>query len=219
MPLTAENLAKLSSEHTTQADIYKQTSIMEWIHRLPDPEDACNDPVYPYLDTPATESQPQHYADKLPTCPTSNISNAEKEGKAQTHYHTPLSPCDMHIWRRFHKMRWQDEYAQFHRHGAWLTLQYAEDKRVAMSVGIDDEEHGLRIHRQMVWLRDKWLGVEVGLSYYVMEYEERDEGCGEKTHLKEEQTQLKEEEAHLKEKKAHLKQVEELEVEFREIQW
>jgi hypothetical protein len=219
MPLTAENLAKLSPKDENEAAVYKHTRIIEWIHRLPDPEDACNEPVYPYLDTQATESQPQHYADKLPTCPTSNISKAEKEGKAQTHYHTPLSSRDMHIWRRFQNMRRQDVYAQFHRHGAWLTLQYAEDEKVAMFVGIENEEYGLRIHRQMIWLRDKWLGVDVGLSYHVMEYEERDEGSGEKIQSKEEQTQLKEEEAHLKEKKAHLKQVEELEVEFREIQW
>jgi hypothetical protein len=205
-------LAKLSSEHKNQTDVYRHTRIIEWIHRLPDPEDACNDPVYPYLDTQATESQPQHYADKLPTCPTSNISKAEKEGKAQTHHYTPLSPCDMHILHRFQKMRREDVYAQFHRHEAWLTLQYAEDGQVVMSVGIGNEEHGLRIHRQMVWLSDKWLGVEVGLSYHIMEYEERDEG-------KEEKAQSKDEKARSKEAKAHLKQEEELEVEFREIQW
>jgi hypothetical protein len=212
MPLTAENLAKLSPKDENEAAVYKHTRIIEWIHRLPDPEDACNDPVYPYLDTQATESQPQHYVDKLPTCPTSNIAKAEKEGKAQTHHYIPLSPYDMHIWRRFQKMRRQDVYAQFHRHGAWLTLQYAEDGKVAMFVGIDDEEHGSRIHRQMVWLRDKWLGVEVGLSYHVVEYEERDEGKEEKAQSKEEQIQSKEE-------NVHLKQVEDLEANFREIQW
>jgi hypothetical protein len=216
MPLTAENLAKLSPKDSNQAAVYKHTRIIEWIHRLPDPEDACNDPVYPYPDTRATEPQSQHYEAMLPSPTTPNLDLGAR--RPQTHYNTPLSRCDMHIWHRFQKMRRHDRYAQFPRHKAWLTLQYVEDEKVALFVGIENEEHGLRIHRQMVWLRDKWLGVEVGLSYHIVEYEDRDEGSGEKTELKEEKTQLKEEEAHLKEEKAHLKQVEELEVEFREIQ-
>lgn len=41
-----------------------------------------------------------------------------------------------------------------------------------MYVGIEDEEHANRIHKHMLWLRDKWLGLEVQLFYYFMEYED-----------------------------------------------
>ena len=80
-----------------------------------------------------------------------------------------------------------------------------------MFVGVDDQEHGFRIHRHMVWLRDKWLG-KVGLFYHVMEYEDGEEGKKVKGREKAEKEVEEEEEK---------KEVEEdqEEEEIREIDW
>ena len=67
----------------------------------------------------------------------------------------------------------EEEYAQFSSHQAWLSLQYCEvHNNVALFVGVDNFEHGVKIHRQMVWLRDKWLGVEVELLWHVVHYQD-----------------------------------------------
>lgn len=41
---------------------------------------------------------------------------------------------------------------------------------MALFVGVDNFKYGFKVHRQMVWLRDKWLGMEVGLSWHVVHY-------------------------------------------------
>jgi hypothetical protein len=186
-------LAKLSPPNSNQAAVYKFIRIKEFIHRLPDPKDLCNVSSHPYPDIWASESQTHHSEDdSTPSSPTQRLSKAKPTTKTKTHHHTPLSPSDMHLWHRFQKMQYEEKHAEFHRHRAWLTLQYDKDGKVAMFVGVDDKEHGFRIHRHMVWLRDKWLG-KVGLFYHVMEYEDGEEGKKPKGRREEAKTETEEE--------------------------
>ena len=110
----------------------------------------------------------------LPSSPTARLSNARPQARPQPH-HTPLAPRDMHLWYRFQTMQSEETYAQFWRHKAWLTLQYDSNKRVALFVGVDTKEHAVKIHKHMLWLRDKWLGTRCGLFYHVMGFEDDEE--------------------------------------------
>jgi hypothetical protein len=214
--LTAEALAKLPPKDSNQAAVYKFTRIKKFLHRLPDPEDLCNIFAHPYPDTRTEEPQPYHYeTDSLPSSPTQRLSKAKP--KAKPHHHIPLASSDMHLWQRFQKMQCEEKYAEFHRHRAWLTLQYAEDGKVAMFVGVDDQEHGFRIHRHMVWLRDKWLG-KVGLFYHVMEYEAGDDREKIKGRDKKAEKEVEEEEEEEEEKEKEVEEEVE-EEEIREINW
>jgi hypothetical protein len=94
-------------------------------------------------------------------------------------------------------MLYEEGYAQFHRHKAWLSLQYSEHhgQKVTLFVGVDNFEHGFKIHRQMVWLRDKWLGLEVKLLYHVVQYDVDGKICKgvtEKMQLGEEYVEIRE---------------------------
>ena len=119
-----------------------------------------------------TKPHTRHHCedDTLPSSPTARLSNARPHANPQPH-HTPLAPQDMHLWYRFQTMRSEETYAQFWRHKAWLTLQYDSDQRVALFVGVDTKEHAVMIHKHMLWLRDKWLGMGCGLFYHVMGFE------------------------------------------------
>lgn len=138
----------LKSMNENQAAVYTRSRIMDFLHRLPDVP-----------------------GDPTEVCPAPNFEHPERVPRV--HYYTPpFHPHHMHIYKRFQEMRCTEPHAEFHRHKAWLTLQYSADGKVSMYVGIEDEEHAYRIHKHMLWLRDKWLGCEVGLFYYVMGQED-----------------------------------------------
>lgn len=132
-----------------QAALYTHSRIMHFLHNLPNiPTDPTGKPL-----------------------PTPDFKNAKTE--PQVYYYTPpIHPHHKHIYNRFEEMRRTEPHAEFHHHQAWLTLEYGKDGKVGMYVGVEDEEHADRIHKHMLWLRDKWLGYEVGLFYYFLEYEE-----------------------------------------------
>ncbi|KAG9655105.1 hypothetical protein KCU95_g12367, partial [Aureobasidium melanogenum] len=146
--LTPDALSTLKPMDENQATIYTHSRIMNFLHKLPD----------------------------IPANPTEAIPAPDfehPERKPQVHYYTPpVHPHHKHIYDRFQEMRCTEPHAEFHRHKAWLTLQYSTDEKVGMYVGVEDKEHAYRIHKHMLWLRDKWLGYEVGLFYYFMVYED-----------------------------------------------
>lgn len=146
-PLSPEALSKLKPKDEDQATLYTHARIVHFLRGLPD----------------------------VPTDPTGGIIPTPdfKDSKSQVHYYTPpFQPHHMHIFNRFQEMQRTEPHAEFHLHKARLSLEYSEDEKVGMHVGVEDEEHGYRIHKHMRWLRDKWLGYEVDLLYYVMEYED-----------------------------------------------
>jgi hypothetical protein len=187
--LTAEALAALSPKDKNQTAVAKHTRIKEFLYRLPDPEDTCNEPPYP---DPTAKLPKQWYQD-----PTT-ISHTLHTIRDQLREHnTSFLPSDMHLWHRYQKMLKEEEYAQFCRHKAWLSLQYSEHhgQKVTLFVGVDNFEHRFEIHRQMVWLRDKWLGVEVELSWHVVHYGDNGKilkGITEKMQLGEEYVEIRE---------------------------
>ncbi|KAH0288189.1 hypothetical protein M436DRAFT_82763 [Aureobasidium namibiae CBS 147.97] len=117
-----------------------------------------------------TKAKPQTHDcedDALPSSPTARLSSARPRAIPQPH-HIPLLSQDMHLYHRFQTMQSEEVYAQFWRHKAWLTLSYDKDEKVALFVGVDTKEHAVMIHKHMLWLRDKWLGLGCGLFYHVM---------------------------------------------------
>ncbi|KAK6008304.1 hypothetical protein QM012_000207 [Aureobasidium pullulans] len=146
--LTSEGLATLKPMDKDQAALHTHSRILTFLHQLPDiPVDPTDDIPTPIFELPET--------------------------KPQVHYYIPpFHPHHMHIYKRFQEMRCTEPHAEFHRHKAWVTLQYSVDGKVGMYVGVEDEEHAYRIHQPMRWLRDKWLGYEVNLVYYIVEYED-----------------------------------------------
>jgi hypothetical protein len=190
--LTAEALATLSPKDKNQAAVSKHNRVKEFLHRLLDPEDSSNAPPYPDSNTQTAKLPKQWYQD--PTMISRTLHTIRDQ--LRTH-HTPLLPSDMHLWHRYQKMLYEEEYAQFHRHKAWLSLQYSEyhGQKVTLFVGMDNFEHGFKIHKQMVSLRDKWLGVEVGLSWHVVHYQDDGKilkGVTEKMQLGEEYVEIRE---------------------------
>jgi hypothetical protein len=189
--LTAEALATLSPKDKNEAAVSKYTRVKEFLHRLPDPEDACNEGPYSYPDLSAAKLPKQWYQD--PTMISRTLHTIRDQLRE---HNTPLLPSDMHLWHRYQKMLQEEEYAQFSNHKAWLSLQYSEThQKVALLVGVDNFEHGFKIYRQMVWLRDKWLGVEVGLSWHVVQYGNDGKilkGVTEKMQLGEEYVEIRE---------------------------
>ncbi|KAG9566984.1 hypothetical protein KCU71_g2977, partial [Aureobasidium melanogenum] len=146
--LTPEALSTLKPMDGDQAAFNTHSRIMDFLHKLPDIP-----------------------GDPAETLPAPDFEDPERE--PQVHYYTPpVHPHHKHIYDRFQEMRCTEPHAEFHRHKAWLTLQYSTDEKVGMYVGVEDREHAFRIHKHMLWLRDKWLGYEVGLFYYFMEYED-----------------------------------------------
>jgi len=196
--LTAEALTKLSSTDKHEAAAYNIARINGFLHRLTDPEDPSNSPPDTDLDILEAEHQNHYDDDdderaSVPS-PTPKVPNKPRKVRPHTRHHceddtllsspterlstvttanphphhTPLLPHDMHLWYRFQTMQSEETYAQFWRHKAWLTLQYDSDKRVALFVGVNTREHAVMIHKHMLWLRDKWLGMGCGLFYHVM---------------------------------------------------
>ncbi|KAH0371592.1 hypothetical protein KCU65_g1781, partial [Aureobasidium melanogenum] len=147
--LTSEALSTLQPMDENQAAFHTHSRIIHFLHNLPDPP---TDPTGAPL-------------------PSKNFEPAES--KSQIHYYVPpIHPHHKHIFHRFSEMRKTEPHAEFHRHKAWLTLEYGKDGKVGLYVGVEDEEHADRIHKHMLWLRDKWLGYEVGLFYHFVEYED-----------------------------------------------
>ncbi|CAD0109743.1 unnamed protein product [Aureobasidium uvarum] len=160
--LTAEALAMLEPTNKMHTAAYNHNRIKNFINQLPAPDTS-----------PEHDESPDaiHYPD---------LTTLAKETEGQTHYYTPpFHPHHMHIYNRFQEMRREEPWAEFHTHNAWLSLEYSENGNVCMYVGVGDMQHHDGITKHMIWLRDKWLGVEVGISYYLMEYE--DDGQVDKT--------------------------------------
>ncbi|KAH0354372.1 hypothetical protein KCU81_g1392, partial [Aureobasidium melanogenum] len=150
--LTPEALSTLKPMDEDQAALYTHSRIIHFLHNLPDPPTDPTGEILPTPDFKYAESEPQ------------------------VHYYTPpIHPHHKHICDRFEEMRRTEPHAEFHRHKAWLTLEYGKDGKVGMYVGVEDEAHADRIHKHMLWLRDKWLGYEVGLFYHYIEYEDDDD--------------------------------------------
>jgi hypothetical protein len=119
--LTAEVLATLSPKDKNETAVSKHTRVKEFLHRLPDPKDACNEGPYSYPDLSAAKLPKQWYQD--PTLMSRTLHTIREQLRK---HNTPLLPSDMHLWHRYQKMLQEEEYAQFSYHKAWLSLQYSE---------------------------------------------------------------------------------------------
>ncbi|CAD0086645.1 unnamed protein product [Aureobasidium vineae] len=153
--LTAEALAMLEPTNKIQTAAYYYNRIKDFINQLP---------------APGTSIEHDENSDAIQH---PDLTTLAKETEGQTHYYMPPFHLQhMHIYHRFQKMRREEPWAEFHTHNAWLSLHYSEHGEVCMYAGVENVEHCDKINKHMTWLRDKWLGIEVGLVYYLMEYED-----------------------------------------------
>jgi hypothetical protein len=119
--LTAEALATLSPKDKNETAASKYTRAKEFLHRLPDPKDACNEGPYSYPDMSAANPPKQWYQD--PTLMSRTLHTIREQLRK---HNTPLLPSNMHLWHRYQIMLQEEEYAQFSNHKAWLSLQYSK---------------------------------------------------------------------------------------------
>lgn len=154
-------------------------------HYCDDDDDAAKEGSIASTPTPKAPNTPRkvkpeirHYneADILPYSPTRRLSTTIPSTQPPQSHRLLLSTRDMHLYHRFQVMLSSEKYADFWRHRACLTLQYDKDKRVALFVGVHTQAHAVEIHGHMLWLRNKWFGLGVGLFYHVMGSEDGEDG-------------------------------------------
>ncbi|THW25636.1 hypothetical protein D6D23_04195 [Aureobasidium pullulans] len=118
------------------------------------------------------------YLERLPhvqspsdPCLGRDFATENKENEPPHYYTPPRDPCASNTYLRFQEMKLKEPEARFSTHQAWLTLDFSQGNPVFM-VGVDDTQHAEKIHKQITWLRDKWIGTTIPIRYHIMEYDD-----------------------------------------------
>ncbi|THV94905.1 hypothetical protein D6D19_05015 [Aureobasidium pullulans] len=112
-----------------------------------------------------------HAQDPSDPCLGRDFATENKENEPPHYYTPPRDPRASNTYLRFQEMKLREPEARFSTHQAWLTLDFSQGNPVFM-VGVDDTQHAESIHKQITWLRDKWIGTTIPIRYHIMEYDD-----------------------------------------------